>query len=76
MRIVEFGEVLVIRVGLLDERDVWAEERQVEEERLVFVLRDERLAVLALQDDAVGDALGQAAFGVVLRRLAIECEVG
>ena len=76
MRIVEFGEVLVIRVGLLDERDVWAEERQVEEERLVFVLRDERFAVLALQDDAVGDALGQTVVGVVLRRLAIEREVG
>ena len=78
MRIIELGEFLVIRIRLLDQRDVRSIQRQVEKERLISSLAeiDKRLTVLTLKDHTIGDALGQAFPALMLHSLAIERKVG
>ena len=60
MRIIELGKFLVIRIRLLDQRDVRSIERQIEKERLISSLAeiDKRFTVLTLKDHTIGDALG------------------
>ena len=78
MRIIELGKILVIWIALLDKRNVRAEQRQVEKERLISSLTevDKRFTVLTLKDHTIGDAFGQAISLLMLRRLAIERKIG
>ena len=78
MRIIELGKFLVIRIRLLDQRDVRSIERQVEKERLISSLAevDKRFTVLTLKDHTIGDASGQAFPALMLHSLAIERKIG
>ena len=78
MRIIELGKFLVIRIRLLDQRDVRSIERQVEKERLISSLAevDKRFTVFSLKDHTIGDASGQAFPALMLHRLAIERKIG
>ena len=78
MRIIELGKILVIWIALLDKRNVRAEQRQVEKERLISSLTevDKRFTVLTLKDHTIGDAFGQAFPFLMLHSLTIESKVG